>query len=168
MGQTIKNLSKGTLTGNTIFPNRFVAEVCELFHVHYKNLRLVLSSHDWVEVAEGFKDALERWKKRGSPSPSNKRHIELCRKKVITDDQSKEILVNLNQNLYPQHEGMIFSEGAEFDEPQYIHLKIGDVRVELSITQFLEVADVIKGARERLESSSFIPELRETSVLTEE
>ena len=153
MGQTLTPLSESKLTGKPIFPNRFVIEICEKVHTHYRNLRLVNTIHDWVNMAEGFRDALDRWKKRGCPGTSSKRHIELCRKVIRSESDTDSILVNLNKNLYPQHEGMIFAEGADFSEDRYIHLKIGDLRVELSLTQFNEVADAIKQAQERLKSS---------------
>lgn len=155
MGQTLKNLASGKLSGRPIFPNRFVVEICEKVHTHYKNVRMVNTMGDWLNMAEGFKDSIERWKKRGCPSPNSKRHIELCRKKVTSEAENDEILVNLNKNLYPDHEGLIFSEGAEFTQAQYVHFKIGDVRIELSVTQFLEVADVVAEAKTQLENSDF-------------
>lgn len=164
MGRTLKPLAEGKLTGRPIFPNRFVIEVCEKMHTHYRNLRLVNSLHDWVNMAEGFRDALDRWKKRGCPSPHKASHIELCRKVIRSESEIDSILVNLNKNLYPDNEGRIFSDGAEFNEENYVHLKIGDIRVELSIQQFKEVADVIAEAKKRLEDSSIVPELRETGI----
>lgn len=139
MGQTIKELYKKKLTGRSIFPRRFVIEVCEEFHVHIRNLRLLLDTTDFLNIAEGFKSALDRWNKRGKPQPSAKNHIELCRKKVAEDGM--EFKINLNKNLYNHHEGMVFSDGAEFSEENYVHFKLGDIRVELTIDQFKEVAD---------------------------
>lgn len=160
MGQTLTQLSQNKLTGKPIFPNRFVIEICEKVHTHYRNLRLVNTLHDWVNMAEGFSDALVRWKKRGCPGTSKTQHIELCRKKIHSESDTDSVLVNLNKNLYPKHEGMIFSEGAEFTEDRYIHLKIGDLRIELSLQQFNEVADAIIEAKKRLEDSSIIADVR--------
>ena len=160
MGQTLTPLSQNKLTGPPIFKSRFVVEICEKVHTHYRNLRLVNTMHDWVNIAEGFKDALERWKKRGCPGTNKQRHIELCRKKIYSEADTDTVLVNLNKNLYPQHDGMIFAEGADFDEERYIHLKIGDIRIELSITQFKEVASAIREAESKLEDSVSIPSIR--------
>ena len=157
MGQTLTPLSQSKLTGPPIFKNRFVVEVCEKFHTHYRNLRLVNSTHDWVNMAEGFADALQRWKKRGCPGTNKNKHIELCRKKIYSEADTDTILINLNKNLYPEHNGMIFAEGADFDEDKYIHLKIGDIRIELSITQFNEVADAVKEARSKLKDCCTVP-----------
>lgn len=154
MGQTIRELHQSKLPGKAIFPKRFVIEVCEKFHVHIRNLRLLLDSTDFLNVAEGFRDALERWKKRGSPQPTGKNHIELCRKTVIDDEL--DFRINLNKNLYNSHKDMVFSDGAEFSEETYIHLKIGDVRVELTLDQFKEVSNGITRAAKSLRPVPYV------------
>lgn len=159
MGQTIQELSHKKLTDKPIFPNRFVIEICEKVHTHYRNIRIVNSIHDWVSVAEGYKDALDRWKKRGCPGTRQGTHIELCRKIIQNESESKDILINLNNNLYVENEGRIFSEGANFSEPTYLHVKIGDLRVELTHKQFEELHDAINEAKERLESSNLVSKL---------
>ena len=108
---------------------------------------------DFINTAEGFRDALDRWKKRGCPGTGN-RHIELCRKNVAIADDSDTIQINLNKNLYNEHSGEIFSKGADFTEQQYIHLKIRDYRIELSLEDFKELSHAVKEATNRLENSS--------------
>lgn len=154
MGQTITKLSFGELTGSPIFKTRFCVEICEKVHTHYRNVRFVNSLHDWVNMAEGFKDALDRWKRRGCPGTGQGVHIELCRKSIINEVENKTIAVNLNKNLYVDNEGRIFAEGADFKDDTYIHLKIGDIRIELSKEQFTEVANAIGEAKKRLEDSN--------------
>lgn len=151
MGQTIKNLSTRKLSDKTIFNSRFVNEVCETIHFHYRNLRITLSLPDWISLAQGCSDALSRWKKLGEKSPEKGTHIELCRKEVAKEPQDEaSVRINLNRNLYPQHEGRIFSEGAEFEDEKYIHLKIRDLRIELSMDDFNEIADCFQEAKEKL------------------
>ena len=149
MGQTIENLAKNTLSKSPIFPKRFVIEICEKIHVHYRNFRVVQSLDDFINMAEGFVSALERWKKRGCPGPGA-RHIELCRKQVAVTDFSDTVEVNLNKNLYLENDGGIFAEGSEFKEPSYIHVKIRDVRIEMSLDEFNIVANTLKEAQEKL------------------
>ena len=60
MGQTIKTLAKEQLPGNPVFHNRFVIEVCEKFHFHYRNLRLTFSITDFIKFCEGVKDGFKR------------------------------------------------------------------------------------------------------------
>lgn len=153
MGQTLIQLAKSQLRSDLIFKNRFVVEICEKVHTHYKNIRFVNSMHDWVNVAKGYVDALDRWKKRGCPGPNKANHIELCRKKIINESENRDLLVNLNSNLYKHHEGQIFSEGARLSDDKYIHLKIGDIRIELTLDQFEDLTDVIVEANKRLKNS---------------
>lgn len=148
MGQTLKNLSYRKAKERAVFDNRFVVEVCEKFHVHYRNLRILLNTQDWLSVAKGFKDALERWEKLGKPEAQEGVHYELCRKNIVGSEDM--IKVNLNKNLYPKYEGKIFSEGHVIQDKEYIHLKIRDLRIEMSISEFEQLAEVIKDAKEKL------------------
>lgn len=154
MGQTIENLSTRNLETKAIFNNRFVIEICERVHVHYRNLRITQTLDDFIEMANGFNSALERWKKRGCPGTGNGVHIELTRKKVAVVDEHKDIQINLNKNLYKENEGSIFSEGADFHDEQYIHFKIRDIRIELSIKEFRELTAAMVEAYAELKPTS--------------
>lgn len=150
MGHTIENLSVQELNNQTIFNNRMVVEVAEKMHIHYRNLRIMLSVQDWIEFCKGCADSLDRWQKRGCPEPKNGVHIELCRKKVATDAHNDGIKVNLNDNLYLPNEGKIFAEGADFKDKTYVHLKYRDLRLEMPILEFKQFAQAIKEADARL------------------
>lgn len=152
MGHTVKPLAKKEISKKSIFNNRFVIELCEKIHVHYRSLRLNLSVRDWIEMCEGFIKAYQRWKDRGAPDVGLK-HVELCRKTVGKDTHHDDIQINLNRNLYPHNAGRIFSEGANFDEPYYIHLKIRDMRVELSLAEYQKLSEAVKEANGKLADS---------------
>lgn len=149
MGQTLEPLAVRKLGGKPIFDKRFVVEICEKMHTHYRNIRIVQTLDDFINMAEGFAAALERWKKRGCPGTGS-RHIELCRKQVAVTDFSDSIEINLNKNLYNENEGGIFAEGANFKEPEYIHLKIRDVRIELSVEDFKTLTEAMVEAHGKL------------------
>lgn len=153
MGRTIQKLAERNIGKKAIFNNRFVVELCESAHIHYRNLRIIQSLDDFINTAEAFVNALERWKKRGCPGTGVGQHIELCRKKIAVADESDKIVINLNENLYNKNEDGIFSEGADFTEPEYVHVKIRDFRVELSVNEFKELASAISEANSRLENS---------------
>lgn len=151
MGRTIEPLAEVKIGQKAIFNNRFVIELCEKAHIHYRNVRIVQSLDDFINTAEAFVAALDRWKKRGCPGTGKTQHIELCRKKIAVADESDTFQINLNENLYKKNEGGIFAEGAEFNEDeQYIHMKIRDVRIELSLKEFNEIAKAVKEAGEKL------------------
>lgn len=154
MGKTIENLSKRELKEKAIFNSRFVIEICERVHVHYRNLRITQTLDDFISMAEGFVTALERWKKRGCPGTGNGVHIELSRRNVAVVDEHKDISINLNQNLYKENEGQIFAEGADFHDEEYIHLKLRDVRVELSVNEFKQLTEQCIEAYGKLKSTT--------------
>lgn len=156
MGLTIEPLSKKKLPGKPIFNNRFVVEICEKIHTHYRNIRIVQSLDDFINMAEGFSASLERWKKRGCPGTGS-RHIELCRKQVAITDFSDTVEINLNENLYKKNDGGIFAEGSNFtEEDKYMHVKIRDVRIEMSIEEFNTICEAFIEAKEKLNVNSEI------------
>lgn len=154
MGRTLENLSRRNIGKKSIFNNRFVIELCESTHIHYRNLRIVQRLDDFISTAESFVSALERWKKRGCPGTGEGVHIELCRKNVAITDESDEVVINLNDNLYKKNEGGIFAEGANFSaDDKYIHVKLRDLRLEMSVEEFREVASAFTEAATKLENS---------------
>ncbi|MCE5224907.1 MAG: hypothetical protein LLG05_03515 [Porphyromonadaceae bacterium] len=160
MGQSLENLSQRDLPSKSVFNNRFVVEICEKVHVHYRNLRINLSLSDWKSLADGFKNSVLRWIQRGEPQCGQK-HIELTRKEVVVSEESRKVLINLNKNLYKCNEGRIFAEGADLKDDVYIHFKIGDIRMEFTINEFLIICDAIKEAETKLKSSDFSPNIRQ-------
>lgn len=150
MGRTLINLADKKLEGKAIFNNRLVVEVAETFHVHYRNLRIVLSQVDWESFGKGMSDAWKRWEQRGKPSCGEK-HLELCRKEVAVSPIDNDLCrVNLNKNLYAENEGRIFAEGADLIDEQYIHMKVRDLRLEFTKAEFKTLAEVIKEAADAI------------------
>jgi len=150
MGHSLAKLSKKEIANKAIFDSRFVVELCEKVHFHYRNLRILLSLPDFLELAKGLIVAMERWQKLGQPEPQKGQHLELCRRKVATEAYNEQIQVNLNQNLYNANKGKIYAEGCEFEEEKYIHIKMRDTRWECSISEFHLIADAFKEAEEKL------------------
>lgn len=151
MGRTLIALADRKLEGEPVFPHRMVVEVAESFHFHYRNLRIVLSQTDWDSFGKGVRDAYKRWEERGKPEPKQGQHIELCRKEVATVPLDSDYCkVNLNKNLYAENKGRIFAEGAELEDETYVHLKIRDLRVELTKAEFKVLAEAVKEASDAL------------------
>jgi len=150
MGRTLKPLVNKKLDKEPIFSNRFVIELAEAIHIHYRNLRLTLSLQDFKEIANGFITSLNRWNSRGRPEPKQEQHIELCRKKIAFDPHNDGIKVNWNENLYKQNKDKIYAEGTNFDEDTYCHVKLRDLRYECTMNEFNEIVDAFVEAREKL------------------
>ena len=153
MGSTYKQLSKKEISGRSIFNNRFVIEVCETMHLHYRNLRLILSLGDFTELARGIITAYERWKKVGCPEPKKNQHIELCRRKIASEAYNEGIQINLNRNLYNFNKDKIYSEGAGITDDYYVHLKIKDLRIELTLSEYKVLSNAVREADKRLKHS---------------
>ena len=151
MGRIIETLVHREIDTQSVFPNRFVIECVENFHIHYKNLRIALAKEDFIEVCKGCIQAFERWTRRGCPINTGE-HIELCRKQIGKNCLNEGIRINLNKNLYNDYAGKIFSSGNGITDETYIHLKLRDTRIELSIAEFKELANAVKEADERLKS----------------
>lgn len=150
LGHTIVNLAERKFPEHAIFNHRLVVEVAETFHFHYRNLRIVLSEKDWREFGKGMADAWKRWNERGYPSTGTS-HIELCRKEIASEPIDKDFCkVNLNKNLYALNDGRIFADGAELEDETYIHLKIRDIRLELTKEEFKILADAVREASDVL------------------
>lgn len=151
MGHTLNALAEKKADNRVIFHHRFVVECCEAFHVHYRNLRILLSERDFISMAQGMSDALKRWEAKGKPETSPTTHIELCRKEVaLRPVDDCKFKVNLNDNLYAKNEGKIFADGAGLEDEKYIHLKVRDLRLELTIDEFNDLAATIAEAKEKL------------------
>jgi hypothetical protein len=106
---------------------------------------------DFVNIAKGCSDSLKRLEMMELESPDEKKHVELCRKEVASEPLgSDDIQVNLNENLYNRHEERIFSEGANFNEPIYIHLKIRDLRIEMSLDDFEKLHEAVTEAKKNM------------------
>ena len=163
MGRSVTNLSRREISQKSIFNNRFVVEICEKVHTHYRNLRIVQSLDDFINMAESFNNALERWKKRGCPGTGQGVHLELCRKQIAIADDSNLIQINLNENLYNKNQDGIFSEGAGFTDDKYIHFKYRDLRLEMSIQEFKELALAVSQAEGKLNEDSVVHVALQTS-----
>ncbi len=150
MGRTLLPLADRKFPEKAIFNNRLVVEIAETVHVHYRNLRISLSETDWRQFGQGLHDAWKRWNERGCP-PCGDKHIELCRKEVAKNPLDKDFCkVNLNKNLYAENEGRIFAEGAELEDDTYVHLKVRDLRLELTRDEFKLLAEAVKEASDAI------------------
>ena len=150
MGHTLVSLSKRDLPSESIFSNRFVIECAEKMHLHYRNMRILLNVDDFKKIGSSCYNAMSRWKNLGNPENNANTHIELCRQSIAEFAHNDGIRINLNKNLYNLNDGKIFAEGCDFKDEKYIHLKIRDIRLEMSIEEFKTLAGAVKEAEGKL------------------
>src|SRR4051794_1563634 len=149
MGKVIRRLAAGTVPEQTIFDKRFVAECCETFHLHWRNLRLELTPGNWSDMLAAFNEADRKWREAGSPPEHS--HLELTRflrsePAINGTSVGAELCENLYKTAPPE-----FSRDAEYyEDDEFVHFHYRDLRVEMSVEDFLGFSGVMTEARERL------------------
>ncbi len=147
MGKIIRELAAGEMPEQTVFDRRMVVECCETFHVHWRNLRLELSHPNWVDFLDTVTRAGEAWRAAGAPAADP--HLELARHWIEHPVGGGEIDVELCDNLYAKAPPP-FGDGALLDDPDFVHFHIHDLRVEMSVPEFVRFAGVISRAQRSL------------------
>ncbi|MFN0153498.1 MAG: protein kinase domain-containing protein [Gaiella sp.] len=147
MGKVLRELASGEMPGQTIFDRRMVVECCETFHVHWRNLRLELSHPNWLDFMATVARAGEAWHEAGAPPSAP--HLELARHWIEHEVGGGEVDVELCDNLYVKAPSP-FGEGALLDDPDFVHFHIHDLRVEMSVAEFVAFSGVLARARRPL------------------
>jgi tRNA A-37 threonylcarbamoyl transferase component Bud32 len=149
MGKVIRHLAEGTVPDKTIFDRRFVAECCETFHVHWRNLRLELSPENWKQMLAAFLEADRVWRANGSPDKHP--HLELTRFLRSGDTlNGTSVGAELCENLYKTAPPPFGTDAEFYEEDEFVHFHYRDLRVEMSVEDFLAFSAVMAEARERL------------------
>ena len=130
---------------STLWSDLFAIELAENFHIHLRNLRLELDHVEFESLADGFGRALKNWKKRGKPRSKryqqlNDRFLSLHKSKISpipslwnTNTANDEMRVELQQWA------------------DYLHLHYRNIKLEFTVSEFLDFATVIEEAKLNLE-----------------
>jgi hypothetical protein len=127
------------------FSDMYSIEVCEDFHIHWRNLRLQFSLNEWAEFRAALDHAWHCWQNMGGPLPHPDRSLP-CYLKV---NPGKTLHLN------PVHDisGKNFRiEDDDLNGPA-IHVHYRSNRLELSHEEFLEMADGFTEAAKKLRAS---------------
>ncbi|MCX8117532.1 MAG: tetratricopeptide repeat protein [Desulfobacterota bacterium] len=146
MGKTLKILGRGKVPQRTIFNERFVAECCETFHFHIRNIRHEFKWEDFLKLTQAFKEIDETYSRHGRPKSHH--HLELGRTLLNPNHSSQELLVELCENIYKKYPTGWDSYFHE--EDSFIHLHFRDLRIEMGNAEFLEFAKIISQAYREL------------------
>jgi hypothetical protein len=148
VGKVIDALAHGPMPEQTIFDKRMVVECCETFHLHWRNLRLELSPENWVDFLATMERAAAAWQANGAPRSHV--HLELARHWIQHPPvNTGELDVELCDNLYKVAPPP-FGDGALLDDDDFVHFHIHDLRVEMSVAEFVQFAGILAAARDRL------------------
>lgn len=108
-------------------------EVCEDFHLHWKNLRLQFSQDEWQHFTQAVAYALQQWEMKGCPPPLPHQKLPI----YLKQDPNKVL------NVQPEHDirGTDFSiEDDDLNGPS-VHVHYRSLRLDLSHPEFLEMAE---------------------------
>ena len=148
MGKTLATLANTEVESNPIFDDRFVAECCETYHIHWRNTRLELNEQDFQAIATLFHGVYEQAQRDGWKKPQKDQHIELGKASISKPEKETRITAELCENLYRT----VYVGGCDFKDSDYIHLHYGDLRLEVPITEFRALASIMSEAVARLDA----------------
>lgn len=136
MGNVLEILAKVTpepLKG--LFHDSMRFESSECIHIHWRNLRLVLTGEQFRAFARACSKAVKKWSRMGEPI--NKGDIVMVHAPVAGPTLLGDtIAIEVN--------------GRPADEPDHIHVHYKDLRLEMLDGEFLQLADAMTAAATRL------------------
>jgi len=139
-----------TEPSNGMNGSMFTVEIAENYHIHYRNYRLVMNKKEFMYFMAGMKQALQKWQELGSPDANPNQPvdtpptyllnlgIEPIRSEPAKNEEWRKIMVELQK----------YAEWAQRDDFMHLHYK--DLRIDLTINEFLEFASIIADAKNHL------------------
>jgi len=119
------------------YSDMYSVEVCEDFHIHWRNLRLQFDQREWIEFVQVVMASWEEWRKIGGPAPH--------------PDRSVPLYLQIDK-INPTHgiNGTNFRiEDDDLNGPA-IHVHYRSDRLEFSHEEFLAIADGFTEAAKKL------------------
>jgi len=150
MGHILRNLAKKEINKSSMHYPRFLSiERCEDFHIHWRNLRIELSQQEFEQFCQGIYLAYFNWNKRGRLPPEPDKDW-----KSINPDYLYIIPdIGYETQKYPTRiviEEQKVPDWKKAITPTWIHLHYKCFRFDLSKEEFLELAEVIEEAKNKL------------------
>lgn len=117
----------------------FDAEICEDFHIHWRNTRLQFNTEEFEKFCCGIIDTYNTWVKIGKTEP----RPEWTLPKYIYGP----VKVNQRHGINPENTRIEIQK-----QPDYIHFHYKSIRLDLSIEEFLEIAKLFLNAKKKIQS----------------
>lgn len=130
---------------SAFYSDLFSVELAENFHIHLRNLRLELDHVEFEQLAKGFSEALKNWKRRGRPHTEKYEHVH---DPLVTLHRSRISPIPSLWNSYTANDEMRVELQQWAD---YIHLHYRNLKLEFTVSEFLDFAATIEEARRNLE-----------------
>ncbi len=159
MGRIIKILSKKKIRKSCdLLPSRLITErnKGEPFHFHLRNLRLELSKEEFTQLTKHLSESYTKYKKNGGILKDDGRDGQMDSYFVLDKKKIKKFAESNPEKLQ-----------IELNHPKNIHVHLRDLRLEFSIREFLEIADLFEEAKHKLKEgeSKIIPLKAKYSLL---
>jgi len=145
MGNTIKTLAEKKLKAESDIYSDFLSlEICENFHIHLRNLRMMFNEEEFKNFHSAINCAYNQWSYLGKPhSHIDKENqakippIYLCTGKLnpIHGERPNDFAIEVQGDLPHMPKNMI-----------HIHYK--SLRLDVSHKEFLELADLFIKSKE--------------------
>jgi len=133
---------------STIYSDHFTLELSEDFHLHFRNIRFEMDDEEFHQFYKLVKDGYKRWKKLGKPT--------------IGDIEGTGQQIFLSESKIKAHPGSnnksVSSDELRVELQQwadYIHIHWKWMRMEFDFEEFLQFADSIATAAEKLRAASW-------------
>lgn len=127
MGQPLRTLSKKNFSGSPLYHNIVRAEKCEWMHIHWRDMRILLSQAQFGIFSDMMKKSYQKWD--GTLSPEED---------VLLDSPT------LPDGIAFDNIGLI-----EEQHGNLIHVHYGDLRLELQPQTFLMMARMFEQAKRK-------------------
>ena len=141
MGKVIRPLAETKIGNYSIFPERFTLEECGEYHFHYRSVRIAFTPDE-------FKDFLRLTRF----DRDKKEKIFLSKVMRSNGDviDKNRLVTEYTKNTYIKHRKDSAKEADFFKEPAYIHVHYRNLRLEMPIEEFVQVANNFENARNAL------------------
>ena len=145
MGNTIKTLAEKKLKAESDIYSDFLSlEICENFHIHWRNLRMLFNKEEFEIFHSAVISAYNKWKLLGKPSPK----IDEKNQALIPPTYLCNGKVNPVHGERPNDFAIEVQGDLPHIPPNFIHLHYKSLRLDVSHKEFLELADLFIKAKE--------------------
>jgi len=141
MGKTKEVLAEKEIKHSHYYPTFFTIEVCENFHIHWRNTRIQFLKPEWKVFAPALTQSHNKWKMFDEPYPSDETIY-------LHPAWSKLPLEGFGHNRMAIELQDVHNELPE------IHFHYRNIRIDLNKEELKEMVALFKEAETKLNNAS--------------
>ncbi len=140
MGNTIKTLAEKKLKAESDIYSDFLSlEICENFHIHWRNLRMLFNKEEFEIFCKSVISSYRAWVLARKPNPeigkSLPEYLYSGKINPIHGERPNDFAIEVQGDL-------------PYMPKNFIHLHYKSLRLDVSHKEFLELADLFIKAKE--------------------